>query len=125
MRTLVREILSRAGYQVLEASCAAEALALARDQRAEIDLVITDVVMPGMNGRDLAEAVIVARPELRIIFMSGYTDDILAEYGVLEPGTFFLEKPFTATALLQLRARGLARGRRQGREPMSESTRPR
>jgi FixJ family two-component response regulator len=68
-------------------------------------LLVTDVVMPGMNGRTLANSLLGIRPEIQVLYMSGYTDDVIAQRGVLEPGTLLLEKPFTATALLE-RVRG-------------------
>jgi FixJ family two-component response regulator len=65
-----------------------------------IHLLLTDVVMPGMNGRAVAESLVAARPGLKVLYMSGYTDDVIAHRGVLEPGTLLLEKPFTAVAFL-------------------------
>ena len=111
VRTLVLTVLSQAGYRVIEAASGQEAIAAAGRSAQGIDLVITDVVMPGMNGRALAASLVAARPELRVIFMSGYTDDILARHGVLEPGTFFLAKPFTTTALLRRVREALSAGR--------------
>jgi PAS domain S-box-containing protein len=101
LRDIAREILEGHGYQVLPAGGADAALALARSHPARIDLVLTDVVMPGTNGRVLADALVAARPGLRVLFMSGYTDDVIAHRGVLEPGTLLLEKPFTVLGLLR------------------------
>ena len=114
VRSLVLAVLSQAGYRVIEASGGEEAIATAGRIAETIDLVVTDVVMPGMNGRALAASLVAARPGLRVIFMSGYTDDILARHGVLEPGTFFLAKPFTTTALLQRVREALSGGRGAG-----------
>jgi two-component system cell cycle sensor histidine kinase/response regulator CckA len=100
LRAIAREILEEHGYRVIEAAGANEALEAAHRHPEPIELVITDVVMPGMNGRMLAEALVAARPELRVLYMSGYTDDVIAHRGVLEPGALFLEKPFTVQALL-------------------------
>ncbi len=85
---------------MLEAAGPDEALALAERQRDAIHLLVTDVVMPGMNGRALATALTAARPGLRVLYMSGYTDDVIAHRGVLAPGTMLISKPFTALALL-------------------------
>ncbi|HEY6552919.1 MAG TPA: PAS domain S-box protein, partial [Vicinamibacteria bacterium] len=100
MRIIAREILQEHGYRVLEASGPDAAMEVARRHSEPIHLLLTDVVMPQMNGRKLAEALVALRPELKVLYMSGYTDDVLAHSGVLESGTLFLEKPFTALALL-------------------------
>lgn len=94
-----KEILELHGYRVLEASGSKEALAFCQTHRENIDLMITDVVMPQMGGRELAEQLRPLRPGMKVLYMSGYTDDAIAHHGVLEPGTAFLEKPFTARAL--------------------------
>jgi two-component system, cell cycle sensor histidine kinase and response regulator CckA len=77
-----------------------EALQLAADHRDGIDLLLTDVVLPTMGGRDLADRYAVLCPNSEIVFMSGYTDDAIANHGMLQPGTLFIEKPFTTTVLL-------------------------
>ena len=74
--------------------------AIARAYHDVIHLLVTDVVMPGMNGRAVAESLVAARPDLKVLYMSGYTDDVIAHRGVLEPGTLLLEKPFTVVAFL-------------------------
>jgi signal transduction histidine kinase len=99
LRGVVRESLERFGYHVLEATDGEAALAVVEAHAAEIDLVLTDVVMPHMNGVDLAARLRATRPGLRVLFMSGYTQDMVARHGLLEPGTLLLEKPFTALAL--------------------------
>jgi two-component system cell cycle sensor histidine kinase/response regulator CckA len=101
VRALVRRLLLEAGYRVIDAGSGSEALRKVEKMVEEIHLVITDVVMPGINGRELVEILLARRPGLRVIFVSGYTDDILAKHGVLEPGTVLLEKPFTKSALLR------------------------
>jgi two-component system, cell cycle sensor histidine kinase and response regulator CckA len=101
LRDITREILSDNGYRVLEAGGADEAMAIASRHPERIDLVVTDVVMPGTNGRVLAESLTAARPGIKVLFMSGYTDDVIAHRGVLEAGTLLLEKPFTVVALLR------------------------
>jgi CheY-like chemotaxis protein len=99
VRELAREILGAHGYRVLEAGTPREALALAGRHQEPIHLLLTDVVMPQMSGRDLAERLCATRPDTRVLYMSGYTDDALVPHGVLAPGTVLLEKPFTADAL--------------------------
>src|SRR5437879_12723824 len=78
-----------------------EAIELSKTWRRPIHLLLTDVVMPGMNGRALAEQLVPVHPEIRILYMSGYTDSFIAGHGVLEPGTELLHKPFTEQALLR------------------------
>ena len=95
LRTLAREILSIQGYTVLDATSPSEALRLADAHPGPIHLLLTDVVMPQMNGRQVADHLLAARPGLKVLFMSGYTDAAIVEHGVLEPGTHFLQKPFT------------------------------
>jgi len=99
LRTLAREILSIQGYTVLDAISPSEALRLADVHPGPIHLLVTDVVMPQMNGRQVADHLLAARPGLKVLFMSGYTDAAIVEHGVLEPGTHFLQKPFTPDGL--------------------------
>jgi len=99
LRELAAEMLEMMGYSVLAAGGGAEALALAGQHRGRIDLLLTDVVMPGMTGRELAERLEVVRPETRVMFMSGYTDDALGRRGLLSAGTLLLQKPFTLSKL--------------------------
>ena len=95
LRVTCRLFLKALGYTVLAAQAPAEALTLAAEHTGEIDLLITDVVMPGMNGRDLADRLRTAKPGLRCLFMSGYTADVIAHRGILEADVPFLSKPFT------------------------------
>ena len=98
VRAIAREVLEELGYTVLEAAVPADALLIAERHAGIIGLLLTDVVMPGMSGRALASKIAGARPETKVLFMSGYTDDAIVRHGVLEPGTSFLEKPFTPLA---------------------------
>jgi len=99
VRRLARELLSENGYKVLEAGSGREALLLSEAHRGEVHLLLTDVVMPKMSGRELGERLRLQRPDLRILYMSGYTDDAVLRQGVLEDGIPFLQKPFTAEEL--------------------------
>jgi CheY-like chemotaxis protein len=99
VRRLVKEMLERLGYSVLVASNGAEALAQLDEHADRVDLLLTDVVMPGMSGRELAGIVRRRCPKARVLFMSGYAEDAVESQGVLQPGAQLLEKPFTATNL--------------------------
>jgi two-component system cell cycle sensor histidine kinase/response regulator CckA len=96
---LAERILERLGYSVLTSASSAEAVNLAREYAGEIHLLITDVVLPGMGGRELAGEMIKIRPAIRTLFMSGYTADVIAHQGVLDEGVQFIEKPFTTGSL--------------------------
>jgi len=101
VRGITARILAAAGYTVLLAQNAEDALRRAGAHPDRIDLLITDVIMPDMNGRDLADALAAVRPGLRILFVSGYAATAIAHHGVLEAGVEFLEKPFSRQQLLQ------------------------
>jgi PAS domain S-box-containing protein len=101
LRKLAQSFLVEHGFEVLSAPNGEEAIELAKTSRRPIHLLLTDVVMPGMNGRALAEQLLPVHPEIRILYMSGYTDSFIAGHGVLEPGTQLLHKPFTEQALLR------------------------
>jgi two-component system, cell cycle sensor histidine kinase and response regulator CckA len=92
-------LLARQGYTVIAANTPGEALNLAREHVGEISLVITDVVMPEMNGRDMAKKLLFLHPDLKFLFMSGYTVDVIAHHCVLDEGVHFIQKPFTMTDL--------------------------
>lgn len=100
IRALVRKILRRENYNVLEAGSAEEAMAMAATVPGEIDLLVTDVMLPNLSGRDLAEHLRGARPDLKVLYVSGYTDDDAVRTGVIPPGSKFLQKPFTLGALV-------------------------
>jgi CheY-like chemotaxis protein len=99
VRTLVRDELQKLGYKVVEAKNGVEACLLATQQAESFQLLLTDVVMPGMGGRELAQHLSVINPELRTLFMSGYMDDVGIMAGQEEGTTSFLQKPFTPEVL--------------------------
>jgi PAS domain S-box-containing protein len=100
VRELILDVLTDRGYIVLEARDGNEALRLCEQHSSPIHLLLTDVVMPGgMNGRELAERLTSLHPELKVLYMSGYTDEAIIHHGVLDRGTIFLQKPFTPNAL--------------------------
>ena len=99
VRAIARRMLEGQGYRVLEASGGAEALAVAARVAGPIDLLITDVIMPEMSGRQLAEQLLAARPETRVLYVSGYTDNAISQHGVLAPNVEFLQKPFSNESL--------------------------
>ncbi|MBU5613967.1 ATP-binding protein [Geomonas azotofigens] len=92
-------ILTQLGYTVYPAASPEQAIAIAADGSKSIDLLLTDIIMPGMNGRDLSERLLVNRPDLKCLFMSGYTADVIAGRGKVEEGMCFLQKPFTMQSL--------------------------
>jgi DNA-binding NtrC family response regulator len=101
VRELTRQILSRAGYQVLLAAEPGEALALFHEYADEITLLLTDVVLQNMSGRELAQRIEGKSAKIRVLYMSGYTDDAVLHNGVLNAGAQFLQKPFTTETLLR------------------------
>jgi CheY-like chemotaxis protein len=100
-RSVMREMLSRRGYTVLEASNGPDAVEKSRQHPGPIDLMLTDVVMPGLSGRGVAEVLQSERPGIRVIYMSGYTDEAIVHHGILESGLAFIQKPFTSDAFLR------------------------
>jgi len=96
---MTMEILKSLGYSILPAATPGEAICLAREHAGSIHLLMTDVVMPEMNGRDLAKKLLSLYPNLKRLFMSGYTADVIAHHGVLDEGVHFIQKPFTVKDL--------------------------
>lgn len=101
LRKLTGNTLKEAGYKVFEAEDAFKAMELAREFDGAIDFLLTDVVMPGLSGRELAEKLCRERPEMRVLYITGYTDGAVATHGVLESGITILRKPFTRAQLLR------------------------
>jgi two-component system cell cycle sensor histidine kinase/response regulator CckA len=101
LRLLIAEILEVGGYRVLPGASPEAALAAAEAHAGPIHLLLTDVVMPRMSGREVADRIKASRPTVKIMYMSGYTDEAIGHHGALEPGTHFMQKPFTADALLR------------------------
>ncbi len=100
VRALARDILLGAGYQVIEAEDGEHALRLAEEHQGPIHVLLTDVMMPGVNGKELADLLIGKRPDIKLIFMSGRAAEVISDAGVLIPVDAFLAKPFTVERLL-------------------------
>ena len=101
VRRLIARLLKGAGYEVVEAGRPLAALEVGEGGDESVDLLLTDVVMPEMSGRALAERLRRSRPELAVLFMSGYTDDVVVRHGVADLGVRFVAKPFTRETLLE------------------------
>ena len=99
LRSLMESLLKHLGYQVTSAANGGEALLLIEERGLKPDLVITDVVMPSMSGRQLVERLRRGQPHLKVLYMSGYTDDTIVHHGVLKPDAPFLQKPFNVQGL--------------------------
>jgi CheY-like chemotaxis protein len=99
VRKCARLALVSKGYTVLEAKSGAEAIRIAKSHAGAIQLLVTDVVMPGMGGRELAETLRAWQPSLKVLFVSGYTDDAVVRHGIVEAADAFLQKPFTPMTL--------------------------
>ncbi|SPF56028.1 PAS/PAC sensor hybrid histidine kinase (fragment) [Candidatus Sulfopaludibacter sp. SbA4] len=101
VRTLVREALEREGYRVLASADPVEARRVSDRHRGTIHLLISDVVMPKLSGRELAEQLLTRRPAMKVLYMSGYTDNAVLNSGILHQEVAFLQKPFTPAALTE------------------------
>jgi two-component system cell cycle sensor histidine kinase/response regulator CckA len=99
IRAPLRRLLTAQGYRVLDASDGPGALEVAERHNGQIHLLLTDILMPGMNGGELARRLLVIRPGMRVVFMSGYSDEAIDTNGILTPGAIFLQKPFTVEEL--------------------------
>jgi two-component system, cell cycle sensor histidine kinase and response regulator CckA len=99
VRELAREILLHCGYSVLAADSLASVVKQCESHAGPIHVLLTDVVMPGVGGREIATQVKARRPDIKVLYMSGYTTNAVVHHGVLDPGTHFLQKPFTPAAL--------------------------
>ena len=101
VRATAVELLRAQGYTVLEAAGGADALHLVKEQQQTIHLLVTDVVMPDMNGKEVANRIRSLRPSIRVLYVSGYTADEISHHGVIDPGLAFLQKPYTSQDLVQ------------------------
>lgn len=101
VRALTRHVLKRCGYTVLESRDGVEAVQIVEQHSGQIDLLITDVVMPRMGGRELAERLASLSSAMKVLFLSGYTDDAVVRHGILEAEVAFLQKPFTPASLAE------------------------
>jgi len=99
VRNLTRQILESAGYKVFEAARGEEAIKSFKAENGSIDLLLTDVVMPEMSGKEVADRACELRPSIKVLFMSGYTDEAIVHHGVLDSNVQFIQKPFTPAAL--------------------------
>jgi DNA-binding response OmpR family regulator len=114
LRDLIKFALTESGFAVLDVPNSAEALALSRRHTGPLDLLLTDVIMPGMAGPALAKQVQKERPGIKVLYMSGYTADFIMHDGAVDPGTNFLEKPFHPRTLLNKVREVLDVGHRRG-----------
>ena len=117
VRSLARRVLHLQGYTVLEAEDGEEAILLCDSHDGRIDLVLSDVVMPGMSGPKAVERIVEMRPNVRVLYMSGYTDDAIGHHGVLAEDVHFIQKPFTPSALGQKVREALESGDATEQEP--------
>jgi CheY-like chemotaxis protein len=101
LRELTCLLLKDAGYTVLESFAVEDAIETGKNAQRKIDLLLTDIVMPRLDGRELANQMVSLRPNLRVLYMSGYTDDVIVHRGILKQMTMLVQKPFTKSTLLR------------------------
>ena len=101
LRSLIHDFLAQLGYTVLQAANGSDAMYMAQNHKAPIHLLLTDIVMPGMSGRELAQNFVVKYPAAKVFYMSGYTDDTIVRHGIEEGEVALLTKPFTMEAIAQ------------------------
>jgi DNA-binding response OmpR family regulator len=101
VRGVIEKTLSRCGYTVLAVANGPEAIATAQAYEGSIHVMLADVILPGASGREIARQVVATRPSVRVLYMSGYTDDVIVQHGVLEQGLAFIQKPFTGEGLVR------------------------
>ena len=99
VRNLAQLILKKQGYNVIVSQNSEEALSLLEAHEGLVDILLTDIVLPGMNGRELYEIAVQSKPQLKVLFMSGHSDDVIAHRGVLDEGIQFIQKPFSVQKL--------------------------
>ena len=121
IRHLARQILASAAYHVLEAANADDATTIAESHASDIHLLVTDVFMPGVSGRSLAYRLLVARPDMKVLFMSGYTEGAVLHHGILAKGVAFLQKPFTPATFRYAVRQALDSGESNGHNSSASS----
>ena len=95
------QMLEEIGYTVIQAETPRQAIEICGRDEVRVDLILTDVVMPGMNGKEMVEIIETLRPDIKVLFMSGYTSDLVAQRGVVDEGRHFIQKPFDMHLLYQ------------------------
>jgi CheY-like chemotaxis protein len=101
VRTFTRQVFEKNGYTVLDSAYPDDAFRIEEEYTGRIDMLLTDVVLPQVSGREVARVIQDNRPDIKVLYMSGYTDDSIVHHGVLDPGIHFLHKPFSSAMLLQ------------------------